>query len=113
MFTENYLQKLGKVLMNFIITLRTNINNKLFFVLEVSLCLLYYIFFFLILGRMEFFPEISSQMLHEFDALLQHSPSPIGNSRLLQLMAVNMFAIDNTASTGNHSNRHLLQYAIY
>ena len=50
---------------------------------------------------METFPEVSSQMLHEFRALLSHSPSPIGCSRLLQLVTINMFAIENATPKGN------------
>lgn len=45
-------------------------------------------------GR-ETFPECCAQMLKEFDALLRRGA--IGPTRLLQLMAINMFAIDNTA----------------
>ncbi|XP_052219123.1 telomerase-binding protein EST1A-like isoform X2 [Dreissena polymorpha] len=44
---------------------------------------------------MEMFPDICGQMLHEFRALLK--AGAIGPQRLLQLMAMNMFAIDNTA----------------
>ncbi|XP_070572544.1 telomerase-binding protein EST1A-like [Ptychodera flava] len=46
---------------------------------------------------MERFPEVALSMLQEFQALLEHSPSPLGNTRLLQLMAINMFAVHNTA----------------
>ena len=51
---------------------------------------------------METFPEVSSQMLHELKALLSHSPSPIGNSRMLQLVTINMFAIENAAPKGKY-----------
>ncbi len=51
-------------------------------------------------ARMEMFPEVSSQMLHEFAALLQHSPSAIGNTRLLQLITINMFTVAHTAPKG-------------
>ncbi|KAL5017254.1 hypothetical protein ScPMuIL_006843 [Solemya velum] len=44
---------------------------------------------------METFSEICCQMLHEFRALLHHGA--IGPTRLLQLAAINMFAIENTA----------------
>ncbi|KAH3884258.1 hypothetical protein DPMN_008235 [Dreissena polymorpha] len=47
---------------------------------------------------MEMFPDICGQMLHEFRALLK--AGAIGPQRLLQLMAMNMFAIDNTALKG-------------
>lgn len=55
---------------------------------------------------METFPEVSSQMLYEFEALLQHSPSPIGDVRLLQLLAINMFAIDNATAKAGLSHFH-------
>ena len=44
---------------------------------------------------METFPEMWAQMLLEFRALICHSPAPVGNNRLLQLMAINMYAIEN------------------
>ncbi|KAK6192689.1 hypothetical protein SNE40_004118 [Patella caerulea] len=46
---------------------------------------------------MELFAESCGQMLQEFSVLLQHSPCVISSHRLLQLMAINMFAIENTA----------------
>ncbi|XP_034941646.1 uncharacterized protein Smg6 isoform X2 [Chelonus insularis] len=45
---------------------------------------------------METFQEAGIQMLREFRALLQHSPLPLPGTRLLQLLALNMFAIDST-----------------
>ncbi|XP_065343989.1 telomerase-binding protein EST1A isoform X1 [Cloeon dipterum] len=45
---------------------------------------------------METFQEAAHQMLREFRALLQHSPVPVSSTRFLQLLALNMFAIDNT-----------------
>ncbi|CAG9865390.1 unnamed protein product [Phyllotreta striolata] len=45
---------------------------------------------------MESFQEAAMQMLKEFRALLQHSPVPIPCNRLLQLLALNMYAIDTT-----------------
>ncbi|XP_015592692.1 telomerase-binding protein EST1A isoform X2 [Cephus cinctus] len=45
---------------------------------------------------METFQEAGIQMLKEFRALLQHSPLPLQGTRLLQLLALNMFAIDST-----------------
>ncbi|XP_062618954.1 telomerase-binding protein EST1A-like [Saccostrea cucullata] len=45
-------------------------------------------------GR-ESFPECCGQMLKEFQALLRYGALP--PSRLIQLMAINMFAIENTA----------------
>ncbi|XP_043787693.1 telomerase-binding protein EST1A-like isoform X1 [Apis laboriosa] len=45
---------------------------------------------------METFQEAGVQMLKEFRALLQHSPLPLPGTRLLQLLALNMFAIEST-----------------
>ncbi|GAB1864306.1 EST1A protein [Camponotus japonicus] len=45
---------------------------------------------------METFQEAGVQMLKEFRALLQHSPLPLSGTRLLQLLALNMFAIETT-----------------
>ena len=51
--------------------------------------------------RMEMFVDSCAQMLQEFKVLLKdHAISP---TRLLQLMAINMFAIENTALKGNLS----------
>ncbi|XP_046391094.1 telomerase-binding protein EST1A isoform X2 [Ischnura elegans] len=45
---------------------------------------------------METFQEAGLQMLREFRTLLLHSPLPLNSNRLLQLLALNMFAIENT-----------------
>ncbi|XP_069082252.1 telomerase-binding protein EST1A isoform X1 [Pleurodeles waltl] len=45
---------------------------------------------------METFPAVAEKVLREFHALIQHSPSPIGCVRMLQLMAINMFAVHNS-----------------
>ncbi|XP_064351889.1 telomerase-binding protein EST1A isoform X3 [Camelus dromedarius] len=45
---------------------------------------------------METFPAVAEKVLKEFQVLLQHSPSPIGSTRMLQLMTINMFAIHNS-----------------
>lgn len=45
---------------------------------------------------METFQEAAIQMLREFRALLNLSPLPLPGNRLLQLLALNMFAIENT-----------------
>ncbi|XP_044015276.1 uncharacterized protein LOC122857262 isoform X2 [Aphidius gifuensis] len=45
---------------------------------------------------METFQEAAIQMLREFRALLQHTPLPLPGTRLLQLLALNMFAIETT-----------------
>ena len=51
---------------------------------------------------METFQEAAIQMLREFRTLLQHSPLPIPETRLLQLLALNMFAIDTTQLKGEY-----------
>ena len=48
----------------------------------------------------EVFAESSSLMLLEFESLIQHSPCVFSSMRLLQLMVINMFSIDNTALKG-------------
>ncbi len=53
--------------------------------------------------RMESFEEVSCQMLQEFSALIQHTPPPIGNNRLLQLMCINMYAVQNTEPKGEET----------
>ncbi|XP_071621705.1 telomerase-binding protein EST1A isoform X5 [Heliangelus exortis] len=45
---------------------------------------------------METFPAVAEEVLREFQVLLQHSPSPIGSNRMLQLVAINMFAVYNS-----------------
>ncbi|XP_061460816.1 telomerase-binding protein EST1A isoform X3 [Rhineura floridana] len=45
---------------------------------------------------METFPAVAADVLGEFQVLLEHSPSPIGSTRMLQLMAINMFAVYNS-----------------
>lgn len=52
---------------------------------------------------METFQDAGVQMLREFRALLQHSPLPLGTTRFLQLLALNMFAIENTQLKGEYS----------
>ena len=49
---------------------------------------------------METFRESEVQMLREFNALLHHSPLPVSDFRLLQLMAINMFSVENAISKG-------------
>lgn len=44
---------------------------------------------------METLIEAAMEMLKEFKMLLNHSPLPISTERLIQLLALNMFAIDN------------------
>ncbi|XP_049716608.1 telomerase-binding protein EST1A isoform X1 [Elephas maximus indicus] len=45
---------------------------------------------------METFPVVTEKVLKEFQVLLQHSPSPLGSTRMLQLMTINMFAVHNS-----------------
>ncbi|XP_059525113.1 telomerase-binding protein EST1A isoform X3 [Myotis daubentonii] len=45
---------------------------------------------------METFPAVAEKVLKEFQVLLQHSPSPVGSTRMLQLMTINMFAVHNS-----------------
>ncbi|XP_036360056.1 telomerase-binding protein EST1A-like isoform X2 [Octopus sinensis] len=66
---------------------------------------------------METFQEMCSQMLREFHTLLQQAHPTITNVRILQLMAINMFTIENTTLKGDHKDdedcRLLLQeYAV-
>lgn len=49
---------------------------------------------------MESFNQCAIQMLREFRNLLRHSPIAIASHRLLQLMALNMFAVDCTQLKG-------------
>lgn len=49
---------------------------------------------------MESFPPVAAEVLTAFRALLEHSPPPVGSSRLLQLMAINMFAVHNSQPKG-------------
>uniref|UniRef100_A0ACB8ECW7 Smg-6, nonsense mediated mRNA decay factor n=1 Tax=Sphaerodactylus townsendi TaxID=933632 RepID=A0ACB8ECW7_9SAUR len=44
---------------------------------------------------METFPAMAAEVLSEFQALLEYSPPPIGSTNMLQLMAINMFAVYN------------------
>lgn len=57
---------------------------------------------------METFQEAAIQMLREFRALLQHSPLPLPGTRLLQLLALNMFAIETTQLKGEFCHGLLL-----
>lgn len=49
---------------------------------------------------MESFQPCAVQMLREFRALIQHSPLAVTSYRLLQLMSLNMFAIEITKLKG-------------
>lgn len=43
---------------------------------------------------------MAEEVLREFQVLLQHSPPPIGSTRMLQLVAINMFAVYNSQPKG-------------
>ncbi|KAG5285106.1 hypothetical protein AALO_G00034140 [Alosa alosa] len=59
---------------------------------------------------METFPAVASRVLQEFRVLLQHSPSPLGSTRLLQIITINMFTIHNAQSRdGDGDVRSMLQ----
>uniref|UniRef100_T1JNH7 DNA/RNA-binding domain-containing protein n=1 Tax=Strigamia maritima TaxID=126957 RepID=T1JNH7_STRMM len=46
-----------------------------------------------------FFFQIAGQLLREFTCLLRMSPLPLNSTRLVQLMAINMFTINHTEGT--------------
>ncbi len=52
---------------------------------------------------MESFPAVASRVLQEFRALLQHSPSPLGSTRMLQIITINMFTIHYAQIRGKDS----------
>jgi protein SMG6 len=54
---------------------------------------------------METFQECGVQMLREFRALLQQTPLPVNQTRLLQLLALNMFAVSNTQLKGREQQQ--------
>ncbi|XP_069766398.1 telomerase-binding protein EST1A isoform X2 [Narcine bancroftii] len=60
---------------------------------------------------METFPSVAANVLKEFRVLLQYSPSPIGNTRMLQLMAINMFAVHRSQlrDSGSENCRSVTQ----
>uniref|UniRef100_A0AAZ3SK91 Telomerase-binding protein EST1A n=1 Tax=Oncorhynchus tshawytscha TaxID=74940 RepID=A0AAZ3SK91_ONCTS len=58
---------------------------------------------------MESFPSVASRVLQEFTVLLQHSPSPLGSTRMLQIITINMFTIHNAQSRGDSEVRSVLQ----
>ncbi|XP_051972018.1 telomerase-binding protein EST1A-like [Xyrauchen texanus] len=60
---------------------------------------------------MESFPAVASKVLQEFRALLQHSPSPLGSTRMLQIITINMFAIHNAQirAKGQGETRSVLE----
>ncbi|XP_030648686.1 telomerase-binding protein EST1A [Chanos chanos] len=59
---------------------------------------------------METFPAVATRVLQEFRALLQHSPSPLGSVRMLQIITINMFAIHNAQNRdGGGDTRSVLE----
>nr|KAF7438673.1 hypothetical protein H0235_001064 [Vespula pensylvanica] len=61
-------------------------------------------------NAMETFQEAGVQMLKEFRALLQHSPLPLPGTRLLQLLALNMFAIETTQLKGGELTEKFIPF---
>ncbi|GAA6071129.1 telomerase-binding protein EST1A, partial [Tachysurus ichikawai] len=60
---------------------------------------------------MESFTAVATRMLEEFQALLQHSPSPLGSTRMLQIITINMFTIHyaQTREKGHGETRSVLE----
>ncbi|XP_019747477.1 telomerase-binding protein EST1A [Hippocampus comes] len=49
---------------------------------------------------MESFPRVSRRVVQEFRALLQHGPSLLGSTQLLQIVTINMFTVHNALTRG-------------
>ncbi|KAE8287389.1 Telomerase-binding protein EST1A [Larimichthys crocea] len=59
---------------------------------------------------METFPAVASRVLQEFRTLLQHGPSLLGSTHILQIITINMFTIHNAHSRGEEGEvRSVLQ----
>ncbi|XP_035035025.2 telomerase-binding protein EST1A isoform X2 [Hippoglossus stenolepis] len=59
---------------------------------------------------MESFPGVASRVLLEFKTLLQHGPSLLGSTHMLQIITINMFTIHNAHSRGEEGDvRSVLQ----
>lgn len=52
------------------------------------------------LHSMESFPGVAGRVLQEFRTLLQHGPSLLGSTHMLQIITINMFIIHNNHSRG-------------
>lgn len=52
------------------------------------------------LRSMESFPGVAGRVLQEFRMLLQHGPSLLGSTHMLQITTINMFTIHNNHSRG-------------
>lgn len=61
---------------------------------------LFMCFFLLRIFRMDSFVQCAAQMLKELRILLQNTPIVLTTLRLVQLMALNIFAIDSTQQKG-------------
>lgn len=70
----------------------------MFLCLLWCVCVFYFLFFHL--PRMESFPAVASRVLQEFRMLLQHGPSLLGCTNMLQIITINMFAIHNAHGRG-------------
>uniref|UniRef100_A0A1A7XGX0 Telomerase-binding protein EST1A n=1 Tax=Iconisemion striatum TaxID=60296 RepID=A0A1A7XGX0_9TELE len=53
---------------------------------------------------MESFPGVASRVLQEFKTLLQHGPSLLGCTNMLQIITINMFAIHNARRRGEEAD---------
>ncbi|XP_077403161.1 telomerase-binding protein EST1A isoform X2 [Vanacampus margaritifer] len=51
---------------------------------------------------MESFSRVSRRVLQEFRALLQHGPSLLGSTQLLQIVTINMFTVHNALTRGSN-----------
>eukprot|EP00064_Thunnus_orientalis_P019575 superscaffoldBa00004957_g19698 len=59
---------------------------------------------------MESFPGVASRVLQEFRTLLQHGPSLLGSTHMLQIITINMFTIHNAQCRGEEEEvRSVLQ----
>lgn len=59
---------------------------------------------------MESFPGVASRVLQEFKTLLQHGPSLLGSTHMLQIITINMFTIHNAHGRGEEGEvRSVLQ----
>ncbi|XP_019952791.2 telomerase-binding protein EST1A [Paralichthys olivaceus] len=59
---------------------------------------------------MESFPGVASRVLQQFKTLLQHGPSLLGSTHMLQIITINMFTIHNAHSRGEGGDvRSVLQ----
>ncbi|KAF5892342.1 telomerase-binding protein EST1A-like, partial [Clarias magur] len=58
---------------------------------------------------MENFPAVATRVLEEFKALLHRSPSPLGSTRMLQIITVNMFTIHYAQTRRQGETRSLLE----